>query len=44
MCARAAESGLHFIGNADAAGRANVLVDMLEIIIGEDDTAPDALN
>ena len=39
-----AKAGLHFIGNAQAAGGADVLVSMFEIIIRKYNAAPDALN
>ena len=42
--ARAAEAGLHFIGDAHAAGGAHVLVGVLQIAVGENDEAADALD
>ena len=44
MRAGAPEAGLHFIGNANTAGAANVFVNMFEVTIRKNDTAADALN
>ena len=40
MRARAAEAGLHFIRDANAAGRAHVFVSVLEITVRENDAPP----
>ena len=44
MRAGAAEAGLHFIGDADAAGGAHVFVGVLQIAIREHNAAADALD
>ena len=44
MRAGAAEAGLHFIGDADAAGRAHMFVSVLEIAVGKNNAAAHALD
>ena len=44
MRAGPAETGLHFISDADPAGAANMLVSMLEITIGKNDATADTLD
>ena len=38
------ETGLHFIGDANAAGGADMFVSVLEIIVGKNNATADALN
>src|SRR6266403_5106243 len=42
MCADAAVAGLHFIGNANAAGLAHSLIHLREIAIGKNNLAANA--
>ena len=44
MRAGAAEAGLHFVGDAHAAGGAHVFVGVLEIAVRKHDEAADALD
>src|SRR5205823_4334490 len=44
MCPGAAKPGLDLVGNADAAGSPDVLVNMIEIAVGKNHYAADALN
>ena len=44
MRAGAAKAGLHFIGDTNAAGGADVFVDVFEIAVGKNDGAADALD
>ena len=44
MRAGAAEAGLHFVRDADAARGAHVFVGVLEIAVGKNDAAADALD
>ena len=44
MCSGAAEASLHFVGDANAAGGVDVIVDVSEITIWEDNAAANSLD
>jgi hypothetical protein len=44
VCTRAPESCLHFIGDTHAAGRAHILISVLQVILREHHASADALN
>ncbi len=44
MTAGAAKAGLNFIGDAQTAGSAHVLVSVFQIAVGKDNASADALD